>query len=40
MVGYMYKQKGLRVVCNDRLRYCHLIARAFIENNSFTLWED
>ena len=40
VVGYMYKQKGLRVICNDRLRYCYHIARAIVENNSVTLSED
>ncbi len=40
VVGYMYKQKGLRVVCNDRLRYCHHIARAIVENQKVTLSED
>ena len=40
VVGYIYKQKGLRVVCNDRLRYCYHTARAIIENNSVTLSED
>ena len=40
VVGYMYKQKGLRVICNDRLRYCYHIARAIIENKSITLSED
>ena len=40
VVGYMYKQKGLRVVCNDRLRYCWHIARAIVENQKVTLSED
>jgi len=40
VVGYMYKTKGLRVIANDRLRYCHHIARAIIENNSVTLTDD
>lgn len=31
-VAYMYKSRGLRVVTNDRLHYCHHIARAIIEN--------
>ncbi len=39
VVGYMYKAKGLRVVTNDRLRYCYHIARAIIENNSITVSE-
>ena len=40
VVGYMYKAKGLRVVTNDRLRYCYHIARAIIENNSGMISED
>jgi len=40
VVGYMYKQKGLRVICNDRLKYCYHIARAIIVNNSVTLSKD
>ena len=40
VVGYMYKQKGLRVVCNDRLRYCYHIARAIVENQKTTLSEE
>ncbi len=40
VVAYMYKSKGLRVVTNDRLHYCHHIARAIIENSSITLSED
>ena len=40
VVGYMYKQKGLRVVCNDRLRYCYHIARAIVENQKVTLSEE
>ncbi|MDP8238477.1 MAG: DNA adenine methylase, partial [Candidatus Hatepunaea meridiana] len=40
VVGYMFKTKGLRVVANDRLRYCYHIARAIIENNSVTLTDD
>ena len=40
VVGYMYKAKGLRVVVNDRLRYCYHIARGLIENNSVTISED
>jgi len=39
-MGYMYKQKGLRVICNDRLRYCWHIARAIVENQKVTLSED
>ncbi|MBC8204107.1 MAG: DNA adenine methylase, partial [FCB group bacterium] len=40
VVGYMYKQKGLRVVCNDRLRYCYHLARAIVENQKVTLLDD
>jgi len=36
----MYKQKGLRVVCNNRLRYCYHIARAIVENRNVILSED
>ncbi|MCB2141419.1 DNA adenine methylase [bacterium] len=32
VVAYMFKSKGLRVVANDRLHYCHHAARAIIEN--------
>ena len=37
VVGYLYKTKGLAVHANDRLRYCHHIGRAIIENNGTTL---
>ena len=40
VVGYMYKQKGLKVICNDRLQYCYHIARAIVENQKVTLSED
>ena len=40
VVAYMYKSKGLRVVTNDRLHYCHHIAKAIIENSSITISED
>ena len=40
VVAYMYKTKGLRVIANDRLHYCHHAARAIIENNSERLSED
>ncbi|MBC8203887.1 MAG: DNA adenine methylase, partial [FCB group bacterium] len=40
VVGYMYKQKGLRVICNDRLKYCWHLARAIVENQKVTLSED
>ncbi len=36
----MYKTKGLAVVANDRLRYCHHAARAIIENRSVQLSEE
>jgi len=39
-VAYMYKTKGLQVIANDRLRYCHHAAKAIIENNSVRLSED
>ena len=40
VVAYMYKTKGLHVIANDRLRYCHHAAKAIIENNSVRLSED
>ena len=40
VVAYMYKTKGLQVIANDRLRYCHHAAKAIIENNSVRLGED
>jgi adenine-specific DNA methylase len=40
VVGYMYKAKGLRVMTNDRMRYCSHIARAIIENNSVTVSDE
>ncbi len=40
VVGYMYKSKGLAVHSCDRLRYCHHIARAIVENDSVTLSEE
>ena len=39
-VAYFYKQKGLRVVANDKLNYPHTIARALIENNTVTLTDE
>jgi len=39
-VGYFYKQKGLRVVANDLLKYPFHIAKAVIENSSVTLSDD
>ena len=40
VVAYMYKTKGLQVIANDRLRYCHHAAKAIIENNSVRLSEN
>ncbi|MGV1100322.1 DNA adenine methylase [Thiovibrio sp. JS02] len=40
VVAYMYKTKGLQVIANDRLRYCHHASKAIIENNSVRLSED
>ena len=40
VVAYMYTTKGLQVIANDRLRYCHHAAKAIIENNSVRLSED
>ena len=40
VVAYMYKAKGLRVIANDRLHYCHHAARAIIENNSTRVGDD
>ena len=37
VVGYLYKTKGLAVHANDRLRYCHHVARAIIENSGTKL---
>ena len=37
VVGYMFKQKGLKVQSNDRLRYSYHTARAIIENGGTTL---
>ncbi len=34
VVAYMYKTKGLKVIANDRLRYCYHIARTIIDNNN------
>ena len=36
----MYKTKGLRVLANDRLRYCHHAARTIIENGKVCLTDD
>ncbi len=40
VVAYMYKAKGLRVLANDRLHYCHHAAKAIIENNSTRISDD
>jgi adenine-specific DNA-methyltransferase len=40
VVAYMYKTKGLRVLANDRLRYCHHAARAIIENDNVRLGDE
>lgn len=40
VVAYMYKTKGLRVLANDRLRYCHHTARAIIENDKERLSDE
>ncbi|MCK7511746.1 MAG: DNA adenine methylase [Desulfobacterales bacterium] len=40
VVAYMYKTKGLRVLANDRLRYCHHAARAIIENDKVRLSDE
>ena len=40
VVAYMYKSKGLAVTANDRLRYCHHVARAIIENRSIRVSEE
>ncbi len=40
VVSYMYKTKGLKVLSNDRLRYCHHAAKALVENSSTRLSDD
>ncbi|MDD3984079.1 MAG: DNA adenine methylase, partial [Candidatus Omnitrophica bacterium] len=40
VVAYMYKTKGLKVMANDRLRYCHHAARAIIENDNVRLGDE
>ncbi len=40
VVAYMYKTKGLRVISNDRLRYCFHAARAIIENKKVRLSDE
>ena len=39
-VAYALKKSGHRVIANDRLRYCHHIARAIIENDTVRLTDD
>ena len=40
VVAYMYKTQGLAVTANDRLRFCHHVARAIIENRSIRVSEE
>ena len=40
VVGYMYKQKGLSVISNDRLRYSYHAAKAIVENDNVTLSDE
>ncbi|MDH7601923.1 MAG: DNA adenine methylase [Armatimonadota bacterium] len=40
VVAYMYKTKGLKVIANDRLRYCYHAARAIIENGSVRITQE
>jgi len=40
VVGFMFKQKGLAVTANDKLRYCYHIARSIIENTGETITDD
>ena len=40
VVAYMYKTKGLRVLANDRLRYCYHAARAIVENRNVRLTDE
>jgi len=40
VVAYMYKSKGMRVVANDRMHYCHHAARAIIENSSVRITQE
>ncbi len=40
VVAYMYKTKGLKVIANDRLRYCYHAARAIIENSSVRITQE
>jgi adenine-specific DNA methylase len=40
VVAYMYKTKGLKVLANDRLRYCYHAARAIVENDKVRLSDE
>ena len=40
VVAYMYTTKGLRVLANDRLRYCHHATRAIIVNDNVRLGDE
>ena len=40
VVAYALKRAGFRVIANDRLRYCHHISRAIIENDTVRLTDD
>ena len=40
VVAYMYESKGIAVVANDRLRYCHHAGRATIENRTVRLSDE
>lgn len=40
VVAYMYKTKGLRVLANDRLRYCRHAPWAIIENDKVRLFDE
>lgn len=40
VVAYALKKAGFRVIANDRLRYCHHISRAIIENDTVRLTDD
>jgi adenine-specific DNA-methyltransferase len=40
VVAHMNKTKGLRVLANDRLHYCHHAARAIIENDRVRLSDE
>lgn len=40
VVPYVYETRGLGVLANDRLRYCHHVARAIIENDNVRLGDE